>query len=171
LFGRSNLVGGWSAEKPIVNHLKVFCNIAFVLKPKRLRSKLDNKTTQGLLVGYERKSYRVWITAQRKPYISKDILVIKNPLTPMVSVGENTKPNNEIVRIQQINGDQKSEAIIEENTIHDSKFRKTLQRTKRERKFPKRLKDFVAIAKYANIARFLKDPTTLTEALAEDDAN
>ncbi len=89
----------------------------------------------------------------------------------MVSVGENTKPNNEIVRNQQINGDQKSEAIIEENTIHDSKFRKTLQRTKRERKFPKRLKDFVAIAKYANIARFLKDPTTLTEALAEDDAN
>ncbi len=32
-------------------------------------------------------------------------------------------------------------------------------------------KGFVAIAKYANIARFLKDPTTLTEALAEDDAN
>jgi hypothetical protein len=156
------LLEAWSGEKPVVNHLKVFSSIAFVRKPKEM----DRKTTQGLFVGFGGKSYRAWISAQRKPYISKDILVVENPLTPMISMGDNAKPDNQIVRNQHISRDLKSEAITEEDTIHDSEFPKTPQRPKRERKFPNRLKDFVAIAKHANIARFLEDPTTLAKALA-----
>ncbi len=57
----------------------------------------------------------------------------------MISMGNNTKPNNQIVGNQQINEDLQLEAIIEENAIHDSKFPKTLQRHRREIKFPKRL--------------------------------
>jgi hypothetical protein len=108
----------------------------------------------------------VLISAQRKLYISKDILVVENPLTPMILVGDNTKPNNQTVGNQQINENLQSEAITEEDTIHDSKFPKTLQIRRRERKFPKRLEDFVTIAKYANIERFLEDPTSLGKAFA-----
>ncbi len=57
----------------------------------------------------------------------------------MISMGDNTKPNNQIVGNQQINEDLQFEAIIEEDIIHDSKFPKILQRHRRERKFPKRL--------------------------------
>jgi hypothetical protein len=56
----------WSGEKPNVGHLTKIGNMAFVHKPKELISKLDSKTTQGLFVGYEGKSYRVWIPIQRK---------------------------------------------------------------------------------------------------------
>ncbi len=51
----------WSEEKPNVGHLKKFSNMVFVHKPKELISKLDSMTTQGLFMGYKRKSYRVWI--------------------------------------------------------------------------------------------------------------
>jgi hypothetical protein len=94
-------------------------------------------------VGYEGKSYRVWISAQRKPYLSKDILVVENPLTPMISIRDNIKPDNQIVRNQQISRDLKSEAITKEDTIHVSEFPKTPQRPKREKKNSKRLKDLV----------------------------
>ncbi len=55
-----------NGEKPNVGHLKKISSMAFVHKPKELISKLDIKTTQGLFVGYEGKSYRVWILIQRK---------------------------------------------------------------------------------------------------------
>ncbi len=55
-----------SGEKPNVGHLKKTSSMAFVHKPKELTSKLDSKTTQGLFVGYEGKSYKVWIPIQRK---------------------------------------------------------------------------------------------------------
>jgi hypothetical protein len=91
------LLEAWNGKKPNVSHLKVFGSIVFVHKPKELRSKLDRKTTQGLFVGYKRKSYMVLISAQMKLYINKDILVVKNPLTPMISMGDNTKPNNQTI--------------------------------------------------------------------------
>ncbi len=49
----------WNGKKPNVCHLKVFGSIALVHKPKKLKSKLDSKTTQGLFMGYKRKSYKV----------------------------------------------------------------------------------------------------------------
>jgi hypothetical protein len=36
------LLEAWSGKKSLVNHLKVFCSITFVRKPKELRSKLDS---------------------------------------------------------------------------------------------------------------------------------
>ncbi len=56
----------WSGEKPNASHFKKFSSMAFVHKPKEIISKLDSKTTQGLFVGHEGKSYKVWISIQRK---------------------------------------------------------------------------------------------------------
>jgi len=55
-----------SGEKPNVGHFKKNSSMVFVHKPKELISKLDNKATQSLFVGYEGKSYRVWILIQKK---------------------------------------------------------------------------------------------------------
>ncbi len=42
-----------------------------------------------------------------------------------------------ITKLLKINGDLQFEITIEENTIHDQEFAKTLQRLKREIKFQK----------------------------------
>jgi hypothetical protein len=46
-------------------------------------------------------------------------------------------PSNLITKLLKINGDLQFEITIEENTIHDQEFAKTLQRLKREIKFQK----------------------------------
>jgi cell division protein FtsB len=48
--------------------------------------------------------------------------VVKNPQTPMFSMEDTIKLDNQIVENQQINKDLQSEVTIEEETIHDLEF-------------------------------------------------
>ncbi len=90
----------WSGEKPNVEHFKTFGNIAFVHMLKKLWTKLDNKTTQGLLMDYKRKSYKTKVQAKRKLCINKDV-VVKNSLTPIVSMEDITWIlKNKVIEVQ-----------------------------------------------------------------------
>ncbi len=62
--------------------------------------------------------------------------------------GRHHQIDNHIVEISR---NFQYEVSIEKNTIHDLEFAKTLQRLKREIKFPTKLEDFVAIIEYANV--------------------
>jgi hypothetical protein len=73
--------------------------------PKKLWSKLDNKTTQGLFMGYKGKSYKAKVLTERKLCINKDV-VVENPLTLILLVEDivwNLK--NKVVEVQQSNED------------------------------------------------------------------
>lgn len=56
-----------------------------------------------------------------------------------------------ITILLKISRDLQFEVTIEENTIHDLEFAKTLQRLKREIKFSTKLEDFVTIIEYVNV--------------------
>jgi hypothetical protein len=51
----------WLGKKPSVSHLKVFGCDAFVHVPKEKRSKLDNKATKCIFIGY-----KLWDPVSRK---------------------------------------------------------------------------------------------------------
>ncbi len=74
--------------------------------------------------------------------------MVKNPQTPMFSMEDTIKL---ITILLKISGDLQFEVTIEENTIHDLEFAKTLQRLKREIKFSTKLEDFVTIIEYVNV--------------------
>ncbi len=74
--------------------------------------------------------------------------MVKNPQTPMFSMEDTIKL---ITILLKISRDLQFEVTIEENTIHDLEFAKTLQRLKREIKFSTKLEDFVTIIEYVNV--------------------
>ncbi len=133
-------IEAWSGEKPNVDHFKTFGNIAFVHMPKKLWSKLDNKTTQGLFMGYKGKSYKAKVPTERKLCINKDV-VVENPLTLILLVeGIMWNLKNKVVEVQQSNGDLSGDLqsiiIVEENANRVPKscsmFVKTPWRPSRE---------------------------------------
>ena len=52
----------WFGEKPDLSHLKVFGIQVFIHIPDEKRKKLDEKSIEGILVGYcdTSKAYRIW---------------------------------------------------------------------------------------------------------------
>jgi hypothetical protein len=91
----------WNGEKPNVGNFKKISNIAFVHKPKRVNSKV------GFWIARPPKVY-LWVTKgshigcgfQFKgnyALTSKDVLVVNNPQTPMFSMEDTIKLNNQTV--------------------------------------------------------------------------
>ena len=66
----------WYGLKPVVSHMRVFGSDAYVLIPDAMRSKLQPKSTRGILMGYSTssKAYRIWINATQKIQESRDVL-------------------------------------------------------------------------------------------------
>jgi nitrogen fixation/metabolism regulation signal transduction histidine kinase len=98
----------------------------------------------------------VKVLAKRKLCINKDV-VVRNPLTPIVSMEDITwNLKNKVVEVQQSSGDLQSIIIVEENANlvpkSCSKFVKTPQRPNREKQFLKLLEDFVVVVDYTNMA-------------------
>jgi hypothetical protein len=67
----------WFGKKPDLSHLRVFGSQAFIHIPDERRKKLDEKSMEGILVGYcdTSKAYRVWDPVTRKVKISRDIRI------------------------------------------------------------------------------------------------
>ncbi len=51
----------------------------FVCKPKEHKSKLDNQNTKSIFVGFDDKSYKVWMPTKRRLYININVLVVESP--------------------------------------------------------------------------------------------
>jgi hypothetical protein len=67
----------WFGKKPDLSHLRVFGSQAFIHIPDERRKKLDEKSMEGILVGYcdTSKAYRIWDPVTRKVKISRDIRI------------------------------------------------------------------------------------------------
>jgi hypothetical protein len=70
----------WYGFKPNIDHLKVFDNVYYVLKPGVKRRKLDQKTDIGILIGYSTtsKAYKIYDLNFNKVVIARDVKVVEN---------------------------------------------------------------------------------------------
>lgn len=66
----------WFNKDASMNHLRVFGSVVYVHVPKQKRRKLDKKAKKGIFVGYceDSKAYRIWIPAEKKIEIARDVI-------------------------------------------------------------------------------------------------
>ena len=65
----------WTGWKPNISHLKVFESIAYEHVTDQRRSKLDDKSTKLIFVGYhsQSKAYKLYDPVEKKLHISRDV--------------------------------------------------------------------------------------------------
>jgi transposase InsO family protein len=65
----------FTGKKPDLSNIRIFGSRAFIHVADSLRKKLDSKTIEGILIGYDNqsKAYRCYIPASRKIAISRDV--------------------------------------------------------------------------------------------------
>ncbi|CAD7090770.1 unnamed protein product [Hermetia illucens] len=64
----------WHGKKPQIKYLKIFGSTVFVHN-KNSRTKFDDKSWKGILVGYESNGYKVWDVEREKYAIVRDVIV------------------------------------------------------------------------------------------------
>ncbi|XP_031285993.1 uncharacterized protein LOC116144684 [Pistacia vera] len=71
----------WIGVKPVVDNLKVFKSVCYVLVPTAKRSKLEDKALTRIFIGYSSKSkaYRLYIPDSKKILVSRDVTVEEDP--------------------------------------------------------------------------------------------
>ena len=66
----------WSSVKPSLSHLEVFGSIAHRHVPDQLRRKLDDKSSQMILIGYHStRCYKLFDLVNKKVVISMDVII------------------------------------------------------------------------------------------------
>lgn len=151
----------WFGAKPSIQHFKKFGSKCFVFIPDEKRRKLDAKSVEAVMVGYDlsSKAYRCYVSSTGKVVISRDVR--------FVSTDSNWKVSESIVsvdkRLVNRNATEPIEPILEENTvpeIHEPR------RSTRSNKGvpPKRLIEVMALA---NEDEF--EPSSYNEAVTCDD--
>lgn len=73
-------IEAWTGFKPSVNHFKVFGCICYYHIHGSRRSKLDEKASLGIFVGYasESKGYRIYSLAENKIILNRDVIFDEN---------------------------------------------------------------------------------------------
>jgi len=66
-------IEAWTNKRPNISHLKVFGCKAYRFIPSELRKKLDQKSEECILVGYDINGYRLWSIMDQKIKISRDV--------------------------------------------------------------------------------------------------
>ncbi|KAK4380842.1 Retrovirus-related Pol polyprotein from transposon RE1 [Sesamum angolense] len=68
-------IEAWSGKKPSAKHLRVFSSICYVHIPTEKRHKLEEKTENGIFLGYstQSKGYRIYNLKTKKLIISRDV--------------------------------------------------------------------------------------------------
>ncbi|CAI7871187.1 unnamed protein product, partial [Closterium sp. NIES-53] len=76
----------WTGAHPDVSHLRIFGSPVSVLIPPQRRSKLDNRSTAGIMVGYGHldgtKAYRIYIPSQHRVTLSRDVIFMEHSSPP-----------------------------------------------------------------------------------------
>lgn len=66
----------WNGEIVDLRKLHIFGEAALILIPKEKRKKLDEKSDEGIFIGYEPNGYRFYNKASKKVVIAKDVVFI-----------------------------------------------------------------------------------------------
>lgn len=96
----------WHNRKPNIGHLRIFGCTAYVLN-KNPRSKLDEKSYKGILVGYNYNGYKILDIERNKVIVARDVTF--DEMNYM-----NTRPSIEI----ETHTEQSSENLINEQNLN-----------------------------------------------------
>jgi len=79
-YWETRLLRKHSGVKPEIGHLRIFGCLVFIHVPMEKRTKLEPSRENGIFVGYSEtsKSYKIFISTQRKKVVSKDVKFKKN---------------------------------------------------------------------------------------------
>ncbi|CAI7780135.1 unnamed protein product [Closterium sp. NIES-53] len=76
----------WTGARPDVSHLRIFGSPVSVLIPPQRRSKLDDRSTAGIMVRYGHldgtKAYRIYIPSQHCVTLSRDVIFMEHSSPP-----------------------------------------------------------------------------------------
>lgn len=94
----------YCGHKPSVKHLKQFGVLSYVGIPKVHRSKLDNRTKKGVMVGYalNTKGYRIWIPTENRIVETINVTFEEEKIQNFNSKGSDTNVNvSDVINGQQ----------------------------------------------------------------------
>ena len=65
----------WKGWTPVVGHMRTFGTKVFILNKNPTKGKFEPRSKEGIFIGYPEhaKGYRVWIPAEKKAVVSRDI--------------------------------------------------------------------------------------------------
>jgi len=150
-----------NGSKPSIKHLRVFGCSAYVHVPKDERSKIDSKSKKCIFLGYSTvtKGYRFYDSSTKKIIFSRD--VVFDELAKEVTCENNSRSvdsQSSQKLLVPISGE------LDSDTEPELPVESTLRRSKRERKEPDRLGEWVNISDLA-------EPLTVDDALSGPEAH
>lgn len=103
----------WSGKKPTVSYFRVFGCLCHVYIPDNRRTKLDDKSVAGVLLGVsnESKGYRVYNPLTKKIITSRDVVFEEDKQWNWTSMEENHEEN-----LEWENEERVSKQVEEENS-------------------------------------------------------
>ncbi|KPI92981.1 Copia protein [Papilio xuthus] len=126
----------WHNKKPQIKYLKVFGSTVYVHN-KTCKSKFEEKSWKGIMLGYEPNGYKVWDPASNKCVVVRDVVVdetnflISRPLWKPEENVENSRDKTDVTFSKSVsnksrNSDgSKSDVLKSDDHICPSKIRKT----------------------------------------------
>lgn len=78
----------WNGENIDMKKLRIFGETAMIFVPKEKRKKLDQKSEEGIFIGYEPNGYRIYNSMSNKVVIAKDVIFLKNEIPSLEAADE-----------------------------------------------------------------------------------
>jgi len=133
----------WIGKVPAIGHLRIFGSTVWVHVPKERRRKLDAKSVECILIGYEEDSgskvYRLWDAARKTILLSRDVIIDechrpeedRTLDRPVGTIGWDPEPSNESPRISEESSDRfyRSESITPPPLAVDSPPNTSIEET------------------------------------------
>lgn len=146
----------WHCKKPEIKYLKVFGSTVYVHNKIR-KTKFDEKSWKGILVGYEPNGYKVWDVENEKFVVVRDVIVNETEFLatrPVIisdvqekshergnstdtvkelrsDINSDNIISNDLNKLSPEKSDNKTDCIVEQNTVvHDDKCKRRSDRIK-----------------------------------------
>ncbi|CAD7085369.1 unnamed protein product [Hermetia illucens] len=116
----------WHGKKPQIKYLKIFGSTVFVHN-KNSRTKFDDKSWKGILIGYEPNGHKVWDVEREKYAIVRDVIVDEldfirsRPIAKCEGVNKRNSEDKTDVsdkKSKSVEGLKVSENISDKNNVH-----------------------------------------------------
>ena len=131
----------WSGQKPDLSNMRVFGSKAFAYIPEQLRSKIEPKSNECIMLGYclSQRGYRLWGPKNERIFAARDVIFHENraeqperPNITHLSVTEYFEEDHEPVVTLQETSEQPLTPLDEHSTLASNQEDQADQPTQRE---------------------------------------